>query len=157
MVCVLHDLFVMMDITAMFVLGRKSFFIIYYLDFIVSTVKCTILLIITYVLVNYISHFQIPQLYISQRVIPYGSVELVTFCKVPSTADRRLSSVPDETLLLHWTPYMDLTHTDRPYNSQRLWDTVNKGPLSCTCCHLRSCHSDHSYMHINSCICRRHV
>jgi hypothetical protein len=36
-----------------------------------------------------------------QRVIHYGSVELVTFCKVPATADGKLSGVLDETRLLH--------------------------------------------------------
>jgi len=93
----------------------------------------------------------------TQRDISYGSVELVWFCKVPPIADRRLSSVLDETQLLQWTPHMNLKHKHRWHKAQRSWDTLYKGPLSCTCCHLRSCHWDHNYMHTISCICRRHA
>ena len=45
-----------MDITAKFMLGRTIFFF-NNLDFIVSTVKVTVIWVFTYVFVNYISHF----------------------------------------------------------------------------------------------------
>jgi len=49
---ILYNPLVLMDITAKFMLGRTNFFIFYNLDFIVSIVKSTILLIITFVSIN---------------------------------------------------------------------------------------------------------
>jgi len=39
----------------------------------------------------------------SQRVISYGSAELMGFCKMLAIGDRRVPSLLEETLLLHWT------------------------------------------------------
>jgi hypothetical protein len=53
----------------------------------------------------------------------------------------------NEALLLHWSLYINLTHTDRRYNRERLQGMLYNLDLLCTCwtLHLRHCLPDHSY------------
>ena len=86
-----------------------------------------------------------------QRVISYGFVQLVGFCKGATIAGKRVVSLLDETLLLQRTPHVDVpptpphTHTGRRHNLEELQDTLYNHLLPYTLCYLRSCRPDQNY------------
>jgi hypothetical protein len=94
----------MMDIRVTFMLGRTNFFIFLIILTIISAQLVAkyygslyMYLLVIFLIVRYFN--------CTCHNISLGSVQLVRLCKVPAIADRSLSSLLEETMLLHWTPH----------------------------------------------------